>query len=582
MSQPSQLATESEVKAATAKKKGFLSSLGEKAGAFFDHLGDDDEHTKVAPPPVKRAPGKAAPPRASPPPGGPPRQGTSAPRPPGTGATTTSSTATSVKQPTPVRATGSISLSPATTTAATSLTVPNGGRGSASSDAGSPTETLSVNAFLDSPIVPSSPQPSSTTSSQPQVVISTSGMAQTSTSASAILAETLAPGLSDQQLMVEQLTQMSAKLGDAKMANAELRDEVNRLKRELRDSDTRSSPNHSRHTAAADAALVKRAEDAEDKYTKLKASINFSQMEKLGVEVKKLRMESEAYLTQAEERAREARSLNTQINEADRTITKLQTEVTRLTQEITNTRSQLESSRRVSADFETQLKESRAREAQLIKEGEEAKAGYEADMKHATNIWESKVNEAKAEKTRVAGQAASLKKDYQRLVQKEQIEEQLAAENIRLKEELARKTSSLLDALASLEVINSSSHAANDSAANDRKSKSKSLRGAASILTAAGVGGSTDDATSPNDVNAKKGGGFSASASPGHTSVGVHIGADVHVHMTPTPASQASGRTADGRRAHKPKKPSGRPAPPLAPMNAAEEHWREEPDVEPS
>lgn len=34
------------------------------------------------------------------------------------------------------------------------------------------------------------------------------------------------------------------------------------------------------------------------------------------------------------------------------------------------------------------------------------------------------------------------------------VEEQLANENLRLKEELARKTSSLLDALASLEVIN--------------------------------------------------------------------------------------------------------------------------------
>jgi hypothetical protein len=32
--------------------------------------------------------------------------------------------------------------------------------------------------------------------------------------------------------------------------------------------------------SGADAALVKRAEEAEDKYNKLKASINFSQMEK--------------------------------------------------------------------------------------------------------------------------------------------------------------------------------------------------------------------------------------------------------------------------------------------------------------
>jgi hypothetical protein len=47
--------------------------------------------------------------------------------------------------------------------------------------------------------------------------------------------------------MVEQLTQMSAKLADAKMSNAELRDEVNRLKFELRDADSRSSPNHNRH-----------------------------------------------------------------------------------------------------------------------------------------------------------------------------------------------------------------------------------------------------------------------------------------------------------------------------------------------
>lgn len=59
--------------------------------------------------------------------------------------------------------------------------------------------------------------------------------------------------------MVEQLTQMSAKLADAKMTNAELRDEVNRLKHELRDADTRSSPNHSHvRQQSADAALTKR------------------------------------------------------------------------------------------------------------------------------------------------------------------------------------------------------------------------------------------------------------------------------------------------------------------------------------
>lgn len=59
--------------------------------------------------------------------------------------------------------------------------------------------------------------------------------------------------------MVEQLTQMSAKLADAKMTNAELRDEVNRLKHELRDADARSSPvhNHSRQQSA-DATLIKR------------------------------------------------------------------------------------------------------------------------------------------------------------------------------------------------------------------------------------------------------------------------------------------------------------------------------------
>jgi hypothetical protein len=46
----------------------------------------------------------------------------------------------------------------------------------------------------------------------------------------------------------------------------------------------------------------------------------------------------------------------------------------------------------------------------------------------------------------------------------------LAAENIRLKEELARKTSSLLDALASLEVINSST-AASAATGNEKKSR---------------------------------------------------------------------------------------------------------------
>jgi hypothetical protein len=60
------------------------------------------------------------------------------------------------------------------------------------------------------------------------------------------------------------------------------------------------------------------------------------------------------------------------------------------------------------------------------------------------------------------------------------------------------------------------------------------------------------------------------------------LGADVHVHMTPTPAPVASGRTADGKKTHRPKKPSGRPAAPLSPMNATEEHWREEPDVDAS
>jgi chromosome segregation ATPase len=59
--------------------------------------------------------------------------------------------------------------------------------------------------------------------------------------------------------MVEQLTQMSAKLADEKMKNAELRDEVNRLKHELRDADTRSSPNHTHvRQQSADATLTKR------------------------------------------------------------------------------------------------------------------------------------------------------------------------------------------------------------------------------------------------------------------------------------------------------------------------------------
>jgi hypothetical protein len=74
----------------------------------------------------------------------------------------------------------------------------------------------------------------------------------------------------------------------------------------------------------------------------------------------------------------------------------------------------------VSADFEAQLTASRSREAQLVKEAEVAKTTAEADMRHATNVWEAKINEARSEKTRIAGQAASLKKDYQRLVQKEQ------------------------------------------------------------------------------------------------------------------------------------------------------------------
>lgn len=49
--------------------------------------------------------------------------------------------------------------------------------------------------------------------------------------------------------------------------------------------------------------------------------------------------------------------------------------------------------------------------------------------------------------------------------------------------------------------------------------------------------------------------------------------------MTPTPTPVAEGRTADGKKVKsKPKKPSGRPAQPLAPMDSTEEHWREEPD----
>lgn len=62
----------------------------------------------------------------------------------------------------------------------------------------------------------------------------------------------------------------------------------------------------------------------------------------------------------------------------------------------------------------------RAREQQLMKEAEVARTTAENDLKHANNVWETKLNEARAEKTRIQAQAASLKKDYQRLVQKEQ------------------------------------------------------------------------------------------------------------------------------------------------------------------